>query len=121
MSKTTRYLIAHGASVVVVRDGKRKPIAAGQGEHFSEDEITSINRVQPGALRKPVNEGNGRPEAAPEPESDQDEGGSEKTAKVADKAPAKGKGKAKAKPEPVKTATTDDSDDDGDDDEDEDI
>lgn len=110
MSKTTKFLIAHGASVVVVRDGKRRPVAAGQGEHFTEEEIASINRVQPGALRVPVNEGNGRPAQA------------EETVKVADKTPAKGKGKAKAKPEAAKTTpATDDSDDDGDDDEDEDI
>ena len=55
MSKT-QFMIAHGATVTVVRDGKRVPIMAGSGFDFTEDEIAAANKGHPGALRKPINE-----------------------------------------------------------------
>lgn len=67
MAKKTQFLIVHGASVVVVRDGKRKSINPGQGENFTEEEIRAVNKSAPGSLRKPVNEGHGR---TAEPEDD---------------------------------------------------
>lgn len=51
------FMIAHGASVVVVRDGKRKTIQAGGGAEFTAEEIRSVNAAAPGSLRKPINEG----------------------------------------------------------------
>lgn len=57
------FMIAHGASVVVVRDGKRKTIQAGGGADFTDEEITSVNRAAPGSLRKPINEGRSAAEA----------------------------------------------------------
>lgn len=53
------FMIAHGASVVIVRDGKRKKINANTGADFTEEEIASVNANAPGSLRKPVNEGFG--------------------------------------------------------------
>lgn len=43
-------------SVVVVRDKKRHTVHAHTAHDFSNDEIEAINKVHPGALRKPVNE-----------------------------------------------------------------
>lgn len=113
MSKT-KFLIVHGASAVVIRDGKRKVIQAGAGENFTETEIAAINGAVPGSLRKPIQE------VAPEVDEDDGE----------DAAPAKTKGgKAKAeKPETKaqqkardEAAKESSEDDDEDADEDEDI
>lgn len=104
MTKKTTFMISTGASVVVVRDGKRQTIQAGGGAEFTDEEIASINRSSPGALRKPVNES--RPVAA----DDSDEGsedGAEKAAKPAKAA----KATKPAKPAP-------DASDDADEDED---
>ena len=103
------FMIAHGASVVVIRDGKRKTVTAGSGTEFTEDEINSINRQIPGALRKPINEGGAEPEAETEDDSE----------KKPAKAPAKAKAKAPAKKAADKSGDdADKSDDDADEDED---
>lgn len=88
----TEYKIAHAASVVVVVDGKRKVVEPGNGHHFTQDELATVAKAVPGALRKPVNES-----AADIPE-----------------APAEAKGKAKSKPAaaPTPAATADEDDDD---------
>lgn len=116
----TKFMIAHGASAVVVREGKRKTITVGAGDDFTEEEIASINRAVPGALRAPVNEGSGRKTAAAAADDDSDD--TETTAK---KAPAKKAGGKKAggkKAAPAKQEKpADDADDDDDADEDEDI
>jgi hypothetical protein len=117
----TKFMIVSGASVVVIRDGKRKPIAPGSGTDFTEDEINTIMRATPGALRTPVNEGVGR---EVDEEDDDAEGGALRTTTTTTDTPTKKpKGKAKAKAAAEKPATpppaSDDAD--GDDDEDEDI
>lgn len=118
----TKFMIAHGASVVVVRDGKRKTITVGAGDDFTEEEIASINRSVPGALRAPVNEGSGRKTAAVETDADDDD--SDDTETTAKKAPAKKAGGKKAagkKAAPAKQEKpADDDDDDADEDADED-
>lgn len=121
----TKFMIAHGASVVVVREGKRKTITVGAGDDFTEEEIASINRSVPGALRAPVNEGSGRKTVAVETDADDDDADETETeTATAKKAPAKkasGK-KAKAKAAPAKQEKPADDDADEDDaDEDEDI
>lgn len=98
MAKTTQYMIAAGASVVVVRDGKRIPIAANGGYDFTEEEIASINKAVPGSLRKPINEGTSAATAA-EGEDD----GAKKPAKKAKKA---------AKPDKADGADSGDEDED---------
>lgn len=110
MAKTEgTYLIAHGASVVVVRDGKRKPVNAGQGEHFTDEEIKSIRAASPGALRVPINEGTGKAIVEDDVEDD-DADDIDDTGKTA--APTGGKkGKKKAAPE-SKPADADADDDD---------
>lgn len=108
----TKFMIAHGASVVVVREGKRKTITVGAGDDFTEEEIASINRSVPGALRAPVNEGSGRKTAAVE--TDDDDADETETAK---KASGK-KAKAKAAPAKQEKPADDDADDDADEDED---
>lgn len=77
MTQKTRYMIAANASVVVVRGGERKTIQPGGGADFTEDEITAINRQQPGCLRAPV------VERRPSEDADADEapGGPAKAAK----------------------------------------
>jgi len=114
MTKKTTYMIAHGASVAVVREGVRKPINPGQGFDFHDDEIEAINRAVPGALRKPVNEGTGK-KAVEDNVSygDGDDGADVKTEKPAASAKAKGKSKA-AKPKPAAKPEADDADDDDD-------
>lgn len=103
-AKTT-FMVVTGASVAVVRDGKRKTLTPGQGENFTDEEIASINKAVPGALRKAINEGvKAEPEAVDDSSDDEDDA-SEK------KAPAK---KAPAK----KAAAADDADEDADEDED---
>lgn len=111
MTKKTTFMVAAGASVVVVRDGKRKTISAGSGIDFTEDEIASINRVSPGALRKPINERAVRSAVEADIEDDDDADETET------KAPAK---KAAAKKAPAKKAAPakDDAKDDADEDED---
>lgn len=111
----TKFMIAHGASVVVVRDGKRKTITVGAGDDFTEEEIASINRSVPGALRAPVNEGSGRKTAAVETDADDDDADETETAKKTPAKKASGK-KAKAKAAPAKQEKP--ADDDADEDED---
>jgi hypothetical protein len=53
----TRFMIVSGASIGRVVDGKRVTIQPGGGDEFTDDEITTLNRLQPGVLRNPVNEG----------------------------------------------------------------
>lgn len=121
----TKFMIAHGASVVVVREGKRKTITVGAGDDFTEEEIASINRSVPGALRAPVNEGSGRKAAPAADDADDDDSDDTETATTAKKAPAKKAGgkKAAKKAAPAKQEkpAADDADDDDDADEDEDI
>lgn len=120
----TKFMIAHGASVVVVREGKRKTITVGAGDDFTEEEIASINRAVPGALRAPVNEGSGRKTAtAAADDADDDSDDTETTAKKAPAKKAGGKKAAGKKAAPAKQEKpADDADDDDDDaDEDEDI
>lgn len=115
MSKKTTYMIVAGASVVVVRDGKRKSISAGGGFDFTDDEITAIKAGAPGSLRKPINEGRGTP--APDDADDAADADDRtvKTETKQTKTPAKNKAKAKTVKEPAA------SDADDGDDEDEDI
>lgn len=116
MAKTT-YMIVAGASVVIVRDGKRVPIQAGGGADFTDDEIAAIKKATPGALRKPINEGRGKSKV--EDDADESEDGEEgKTAKTPAKT-GKSKGKAKAPKAPAEKPAADaDDGDDGDEDED---
>lgn len=87
----TTYLVPK-ISVGVVRDGKRRTVNVGEGFDFTKEEITAINKAQPGALRKPVNEGRGKTETA-----DAEDGGEEaKSAKKSAKAPKATKAPAKA-------------------------
>ncbi len=111
MAKTEgTYLIAHGASVTVVRDGKRVPIPAGGGAFFTDAEIATIRRTSPGALRKPINEGTGKVAAVEDDDDDDTDDTAKKTA-----APTGGKkAKAKAKPADKKPAADADDDDDED-------
>lgn len=117
----TSFMVAAGASVVVVRDGKRKTIAAGSGTDFTDDEITSINKALPGALRKPVNESAVRAAVETEDEDDADAETETKAPakKAAAKKPAAKKAPAK-KAAPVQDDADDDDDADADDDADED-
>ena len=41
-AKTT-FMVVTGASVGVVRDGKRKTLTPGQGENFTDEEIATRN------------------------------------------------------------------------------
>lgn len=117
------FMVAAGASVVIVRDGKRKTIAAGSGTDFTDDEITSINKALPGALRKPVNESAVRAAVEADIEDDEDEIEA-KVADTAKKAPAKKaaakKAPAKKKAAPVQDDADEDDDADADEDADED-
>lgn len=81
MAKKTQFLIVHGASVVVVRDGKRKTLNPGQGENFTEEEILAVNNAAPGSLRAPINEGSGRKSRV---EDDADDADDEDDADVGD-------------------------------------
>lgn len=112
MAKNTTFMIVTGASVVVVRDGKRKPIQAGSGTDFTDDEIATIKRATPGALRLPVNEGQGR---AAEPDDDDEDGDDGDdgvaTTTTTEAAPTKPKGKKAKAAKPAKPAG-DDADDD---------
>ncbi len=108
-------------SVIVIREGKRVSPPLNKGFNFTDDEITAINKAQPGALRKPVNE------TATEDAADVDATALADTTK--EKVPASKpktgkKAKAKAPAEKPADEDGDDSDEDGDDtdaDEDEDI
>lgn len=103
MAKSSKFMIAHGASVVVVRDGVRKTISAGSGDDFTEDEIATVKAAVPGALRVPVNEGRGK--AKPDVDDDDDDTDAEaaKAAKAKDKA---------AKAKTAKAAKSEDDDED---------
>lgn len=82
-AKTT-FMVVTGASVGVVRDGKRKTLIPGQGENFTDEEIASINKAVPGALRKAINES-----VAVETSDDDDDTGASAKKAAAKKAPAK--------------------------------
>ena len=112
-SKTT-FMVVTGASVGVVRDGKRKTLVPGQGEEFTEEEIASINKAVPGALRKAINES---VKTTAEPVDDSDDDDADETETETKKAPAK---KAPAKKTAAKKAPAkaDDADEDADEDED---
>lgn len=114
-SKTT-FMVVTGASVGVVRDGKRKTLVPGQGEEFTDEEIASINKAVPGALRKAINE-SVKTTAEPVDDSDDDDDDAETETKKAPakKAPAK---KTAAKKAPAKADDADDADEDADEDED---
>lgn len=86
MAKSNFKIVA-GASVVVVRDGKRVTLGVNSGEEFTEDEIAAVNRAVPGALRSPINEGRNKKTAVAENDGDDD---------TASKTTAKAKTKAKA-------------------------
>lgn len=111
-----KYMIVVGASVGIVRNGKRVTIAPGGGAEFTEDEVRDITLALPGALRAPVNEGR----AAAVVDEDDD---SAATAKAAKPAKAAKKPKAKATKDDKASAPAGDGDaaGDADDDEDEDI
>lgn len=107
--------VPHGASVVVVRDGKRFSVPVGSAFEFTDDEIASVQKAAPGALRAPVNEVLATAPAAVEGEEGK---------KTPTKTSGKGKKSATAKAtEKSKTVTTPapDADDDDDDDDDSDI
>lgn len=104
-------MVPHGAAVRAVRKGKRVKIQVGQAFDFTEDEIASVNKSVPGALRKPVNE------VVPVVvEDDADEADAKVKAPAAPAAekPAKGK-KAKAA-KPAKAEGEEDADEDEDED-----
>ena len=118
-SKTT-FMVVTGASVGVVRDGKRKTLLPGQGEEFTEEEIATINKAVPGALRKAINEGVKTTAQAVDDSDDDDDADDEtetETKAPAKKAAAK---KSSAKKAPAKKAEKADDADDADDDADED-
>lgn len=87
MAKSNFKIVA-GASVVVVRDGKRVTLGVNSGEEFTEDEIAAVNRAVPGALRSPINEGRNKKTAVAENDGDDD---------TASKTTAKAKAKTEAK------------------------
>jgi len=121
VANKTRYMIVAGASVVVIRDGKRQAISAGGGADFSEDEIATILRGAPGALRTPINEGRGKRVADDADESeDADDGAEVKTVTKTTKTPGKKTAKGSKTKAPAEKPAPDSSDDD-DDGEDEDI
>jgi len=117
-SKTT-FMVVTGASVGVVRDGKRKTLLPGQGEEFTEEEIATINKAVPGALRKAINEGVKTTAQAVDDSDDDDADDSDETET---KAPAKKAAakKSSGKKAPAKKAEKADDADDADDDADED-
>lgn len=86
-------------SVGVVREGQRKTVEPGKAFNFTQDEIDTITKVAPGALRKAVNESKSDPDPAPEPEA---------TATDNPKTPAK---KAAAKKDSTSKAATSEDDD----------
>jgi hypothetical protein len=110
VTKKAQFMIAVGASVVIVRDGKRQTIQPGGGAEFTEEEVATITRTAPGALRKPVNERFTAPAEDADDDDDSDDGDGEKKA-----AP---KAKAKAAPKPKAEAKADAEKDDADEDED---
>lgn len=117
-SKTT-FMVVTGASVGVVRDGKRKTLVPGQGEEFTEEEIATINKAVPGALRKAINEGVKTTAQAVDDSDDDDADDETETKAPAKKSAAK---KSSAKKAPAKKAEkAEDADEDADADEDEDI
>ncbi len=110
------FMIAHGASVVVVRDGKRKTIHANTGEDFTDEEIASINRASPGSLRKPVNEGFGKAKPTPveDDADDEDDDAPKETAKqrkAREKAEKEAAAEAKKAAAAKKAGTADEDED----------
>lgn len=43
-------------TIIVQRDGKRMQVPRGQAFDFTAEELADINRLNPGAIRKVVNE-----------------------------------------------------------------
>lgn len=85
-------------STTVIRDGKRKPVVPGVAFPFTKDEVEELNRLHPGALRKPINEtGNDDPEptdeSAPEREAGATATNEPKTDEAADAAKKKSSSK----------------------------
>lgn len=120
------FMIAHGASVVIVRDGKRKTIPAGGSATFTEEEIIAVNRAAPGSLRKPVNEGRSEDDAnadaptTPAKKAPKNETAKQKKARETQEAADQAKAEeakaaaAKAKAEAETGDDDDDEDEDGD-------
>lgn len=110
------FMIAHGASVVIVRDGKRKTILANTGADFTEEEIASVNRSAPGALRKPINEGRNEADAETDKPKGKKAGGNTKQEAPAttETAAQKKKRLAAEKKAAEAAAAGDDGDDDDD-------
>lgn len=108
------FMIAHGASVVIVRDGKRKTIPANTGADFTEEEIASVNRSAPGALRKPINEG--RNEADAEADKPKGKKAAKQEAPAATETAAQKKKRLAAEKKAAEAAAA--AGDDGDDDDD---
>lgn len=116
------------ASVIVIRDGKRVEPKIGKSFPFTEDEITTINRIMPGALRTPVNESSDDSSTGAGHKSDDAEAGTapSKAAPEGSKKPTAAKGKkAAAKTKAADKDVVDDEDEnqdeDSSEDEDEDI
>lgn len=115
-------------SVIVIRDGKRVSPPLNKGFNFTDDEITQINAIQPGALRKPINESSDDSSTGAGHKSDDAEAGTapSKAAPDGSKKPtaAKGKkaaGKTKAADKDVVDDEDKNQDEDSSEDEDEDI
>lgn len=110
------FMIAAIASVVIVRDGKRKVISASSGDYFTEEEIASVNGSLPGALRRPLNES-----TAAQIAEESEDAGEPAPAKTAPKGKAKAETAAqKKKREAAEAKAAADAADEGDEDEDED-
>lgn len=98
--KKSMTMVATGASIVVVRDGKRMPVPLNVPFDFTEDEVIAVRRSHPRALRQAVNE------LAPSADADDDETETEA------KKPAKSSGKkAAAKKPAAKKADADEDED----------
>jgi hypothetical protein len=63
-------LIPVKASIKVVRKGKRLAVPVGKAFQFTDDEVSTIHKIMPGALRSPVVE---KFVADEEEEEDEDE------------------------------------------------
>lgn len=116
------------ASVIVIREGKRVSPPLNKGFNFTDDEITQINAIMPGALRKPINESADEPSTGKGHKSDDAEAGtaSSKAAPDGSKKPTAAKGKkaaaaTKAADKDVEDDEDQNQDEDSSEDEDEDI
>lgn len=109
MTTKTRFMIA-AISIGMVRDGKRVTIQPGGGDNFTQDEIDTLNRLHPGALRAPINEGRGSD--ADDEGSDEGAGsGGEGSEGKSNKPASGGKGgKGGKTKKPVKPAADEDED-----------